>query len=134
MKKIILVVGCLLIFTPLAIFGYIKFEEKKNIENRKKENMKKVLEKRLEEEKIIYKYIQNNEIVFSKLPEIEGRDRGLWLRLLTKGRSKKREWNKSDVGLEYKIELEESKENIILRCTDGNLSMPPYKIVFRGSR
>ena len=105
-----------------------------NKENRKKENMKKVLEKRLEEEKIIYKYIQNNEIVFSKLPEIEGRDRGLLLRLLTKGRSKKREWNKSDVGLEYKIELEESKENIILRCTDGNLSMPPYKIVFRGSR
>lgn len=40
MKKIILVVGCLLIFTPLAIFGYIKFEEKKNIENRKKENNK----------------------------------------------------------------------------------------------
>lgn len=103
-----------------------------NKENRKKENMKKILEKRLEEEKIIYKYIKDNEIVFSELPEIEGRDRGLLLRLLTKGRSKKREWNKSDVGLEYKIELEEGKENITLKCTDGNLSMPPYKIVFRG--
>ena len=94
--------------------------------------MKKVLEKRLEEEKIIYKYIKDNEIVFSKLPEIEGRDRGLLLRLLTKGRSKKREWSKSDVGLEYKIELEEGGENITLKCADGNLSMPPYKIIFRG--
>lgn len=103
-----------------------------NKEKRKKENMKKVLEKRLEEEKIIYKYIKDNEIVFSKLPEIEGRDRGLLLRLLTKGRSKKREWSKSDVGLEYKIELEEGGENITLKCADGNLSMPPYKIIFRG--
>ena len=102
----------------------------KNKESRKKEKLKAVLEKRLEAEKIIYKYIKNNEINFSELDEIEGKDRVLLLRLLTKGRSKKREWNKSEIGLEYRIDLDDGK-NITLRCKDGNLQMPPYRIVFK---
>lgn len=101
-----------------------------NKEERKKEKLQKVLQKRLEDEKIINKYIKNNEIDFRSLGTIESRDRILLLRLLTKGRSKKRLWNKSENGMEYKVEIMEG-ENIILKCTDGTLSMPPYKITFK---
>lgn len=101
-----------------------------NKEERKKEKLQKILEKRREEERVIHKFIKNNEIDFRTLDIIESRERILLLRFLSKGRSKKRTWFKSDNGMEYKVELLEG-DNIILECTDGKLSMPPYKIVFK---
>lgn len=102
----------------------------KNKEEEKRNKLVKVLEKRAGDQKIIYKYIKDNIIDFSKLPMIPSSDRVLLLRLITKGMSKKRQWHRGDMGLSYKIEINKG-ENIILKCEDGNLSMPPYKIVFR---
>lgn len=101
-----------------------------NKEERKREKLERILEKRKEEERIIHKFIKNNEIDFRTLKVLETRERVLLLRFLSKGRSKKRIWSKSDNGMEYKVELLQGN-NIILECTDGNLSMPPYKIVFK---
>ena len=42
MKKVLLIVGFVLIFMPFIIFGYSKIEEKKNIEKKKKEDQELV--------------------------------------------------------------------------------------------
>lgn len=102
----------------------------KNKEEQKREKLAMVLEKRAGEQKIIYKYIKDNCIDFKSLHILTSRDRVLLLRLITKGMSKKRKWYRADMGLEYKIEIQ-GNENIVLKCEDGSLSMPPYKIVFK---
>lgn len=101
-----------------------------NKEERKKEKLMKILEKRKEESKILHKFIHNNEISFDSLPVINTEERVLLLRLLSKGRSRKREWSKNENGMEYKVVLCDG-DNIKVACDDGNLSMPPYKIIFK---
>lgn len=98
---------------------------------RKEEKLKQLIEKRQSEEEIIKKYIVDKVIDFGRLPELSNKDRTILLKLLSKGRSKKRVWNKSEVGLEYKIEEDNTFEHVVLKCEDGDLKMPHYKILFR---
>jgi uncharacterized protein (TIGR02677 family) len=101
-----------------------------NKSERKAEKLKQLLEKRHKEEEIIKKYIVKDSIDLGALPTLPTKDRLLLLRLLSKGRSKKRLWNKGDFGMEYKVELIEG-EAIKLHCEDGVLTMPRYRIDFR---
>jgi uncharacterized protein (TIGR02677 family) len=97
---------------------------------KKADKLKTILEKRYNEAEIIKKYIIDNSIDLSKLPKLPTKDRLLLLKLLAKGRSKKRLWNKGEFGMEYKVELLEGS-SIKLYCVDGTLTMPHYKITFR---
>jgi len=102
----------------------------KNKEEKKKEKLAKVLERRLGEQKVIYNYIKDKSIDFGTLPIIPSKDRALLLRLLTKGISKKRQWHRGDMGLDYRVELQ-GVDNVIVKCDDGEFSMPHYKIIFK---
>lgn len=101
-----------------------------NKSERKAEKLKMLLEKRHKEEDIIKKYIVEDSIDFGTLPTLSEKDRLLLLKLLSKGRSKKRNWNKGEFGMEYNIELVEG-HTVKLYCEDGVLTMPHYKINFR---
>ncbi len=102
----------------------------KNKEEKTKEKLAKVLERRLGEQKVIYNYIKDKSIDFGTLPIIPSKDRALLLRLLTKGISKKRQWHRGDMGLDYRVELQ-GVDNVIVKCDDGEFSMPHYKIIFK---
>ncbi|WP_139904772.1 TIGR02677 family protein [Clostridium thermarum] len=97
---------------------------------KKAEKLKLLLEKRYNEEEIIRKYMVEDSIDLGTLPNLPAKDRLLILKLLTKGRSKKRLWNKGEFGMEYKVELLDG-EPIKLYCEDGVLTMPHYRIDFR---
>lgn len=99
--------------------------------NKKEERLKKILEKRKNEEYRIKTFLKDNIIDFNKLEQIESKDRMLLLKLLSKGISKKQSWYKSDFGMEYQIDFSEAHETINLNCNDGTLKMPHYKLVFR---
>lgn len=95
----------------------------------KEEKMKKVLERRESEQKIVKKYIENGEIDFERLPIIPSQDRNLLLRLISKGQNKKRNWNTGEINMEYKVLIVEPEKTISLHCEDGVLRMPHYKII-----
>ncbi|WP_297421926.1 TIGR02677 family protein [Clostridium sp.] len=99
--------------------------------NKKEERLKKVLEKRKNEEDRIKTLLKDNVIDFAELKEIKSKDRMLLLKLLSKGMSKKQSFHKSDFGMEYVIDFSDAHETISLDCSDGILKMPHYKLVFR---
>lgn len=98
---------------------------------RKEKKLELLLKKRKSEEERIKGLLKNDVIDFKELPEIESNDRVLLLKLLTKGMSNKNKWKKSDFGMEYTIDFTNKGENIILQCSDGDLRMPHYKLIFR---
>ena len=99
--------------------------------NKKEEKLKNLLEKRKNEEERIKTFLKDNIIDFNELEQIEGKDRTLLLKLLSKGISKKQSWHKSDFGMEYVVDFSEAEETITLNCRDGVLKMPHYKLIFR---
>lgn len=100
-------------------------------QKRKEEKLKAVLEKRKNERESITKFLKGNIIDFKDLGFIEGKDRVILLKLIAKGMSKKSKWKKSDIGLEYMVDFSQKEENIKLQCSDGELIMPHYKLIFR---
>ena len=99
--------------------------------NKKEEKLKNLLEKRKSEEERIKTFLKDNVIDFKQLEQIEGKDRTLLLKLISKGIVKKESWHKSDFGMDYQVDFTEVQETINLNCRDGILKMPHYKLVFR---
>ncbi|TCO77391.1 TIGR02677 family protein [Marinisporobacter balticus] len=98
---------------------------------RKEEKLKRILEKRKMEKELMEKFIIHDQIDFAKLPEITQKDRGILLRWLSKGKSVKTSFGKTEFGRAYQVIKPKCKEPIRIKCKDGFFTMPHYTIEFK---
>ena len=101
--------------------------DKSELKAQKKEE---VLKRRREEEQRVERFILKGEIDFGQLPLLETHDRQLLLRWLTKGRSGKGGWSKTEGGKLFKVEIGR-QPSITLHSKDGDFTMPHYIIYFK---
>lgn len=97
---------------------------------KKKKLLKKYIRERKQEQKVIDSYIQNNIIDFSELPLIPSNVRVTLLKWIGKATASHDNIAKTEDGREFKLIKPVYDQRCILKCEDGNLSMPDYKIVF----
>lgn len=98
----------------------------------KEQKKQEILQKRIEEEKSIARFVSKGQIDFKALPELSQKDRTLLLRWLTKGRNSKEAWCKTEGGALYKVQEANNDEKIQVVCEDGIFTMPHYIIEFEG--
>lgn len=98
---------------------------------REKEEVRRAAIARIQEERRMLKsYIKDGKLEFESLPVIEPRVRDIFLTWLSKGLESKSQRAKTEDGQIYHIELKEPGAVCTLKCTDGMLRMPAYRIVF----
>ena len=96
-----------------------------------KEALKVETIRRQEEERKLWKtYIKDGRLVFDSLPVIEPAVRDVFLLWLSKALENKSHRAKTEDGQMYHIEDIQVKQYCMLQCTDGNLWMPAYTLVF----
>lgn len=108
-----------IIKNPIVDKSYLKAQKKEEI-----------LKRRKEEERRVEKFILKGEIDFGQLSILETHDRQLLLRWLTKGRSGKGGWSKTEGGKLFKVETG-NESSITIHSEDGNFTMPHYIIRFK---
>lgn len=96
----------------------------------KEQKKEEILKRRKEEERRVEKFILKAEIDFGQLPMLETHDRQLLLRWLSKGRSGKGSWSKTEGGKLFKVETG-SQSSIMIHSQDGDFTMPHYIIRFK---
>lgn len=100
---------------------------------KKRAMLHKIMEKRVEEKKIMEGYIKNGCIEFSNLPKIPQSVRITLLRWLAKGINSSDNSGKTEDGMKYVVHIpEDMSRRCTLDCDDGKLVMPPYIIQFEG--
>lgn len=97
---------------------------------KKKKLLKTYIRERKQEQEVIDSYIQNNIIDFSELPLIPSHVRRTLLKWIGKATATHDNFAKTEVGREFKLIKPVNGQRCLLRCEDGNLSMPAYRIVF----
>lgn len=98
----------------------------------KKKVLDMVLEKRKRELNIIKDYTTNGVLNFEDLSRINSNIRNILLRWLTKGLSNKNYRGKTENGVPFYIQNPKETNHTILKCDDGTLEMPAFRIVFKG--
>lgn len=96
----------------------------------KEEQLKKIIEQKQREEKLLKEYIQKGEIIIKDLNQIEKFERRFILSLITKGTNKDIVKN-NEYGVSYKVE-KINDEEVKLVSIDGILTMSNLKITFIG--
>ncbi len=99
-------------------------------EDRKREMLNRVMERRQEEKELMESYICNGVISFDSLPIIEAKVRTTLLRWLAKGLGDKDLIGKTEYGREYKVILPEKNSRCSLSCQDGDIEMPAFQLHF----
>lgn len=99
-------------------------------EDRKREMLNKVMERREEEKEMMESYIINGVISFAKLPLINQKVRTTLLRWLTKGLGDKDYLGKTEYGREFKVVLPENNLRCKISCEDGEIEMPAFQLHF----
>ncbi|MCI5884370.1 MAG: TIGR02677 family protein [Clostridiales bacterium] len=79
----------------------------------------------------IKKLEKDGKIDFSELPVIEPRIREILLKWLSDGLEDAEHISRTEEGRKYVIEQIKPNEKCVLRCEDGNLTMPRFIIVFQ---
>ena len=87
-----------------------------------------------QEKELLESYILDNTIDFESLPVIEPEVRSTFLRWLSKALENGRRKGKTEDGRAYRVDGGESGALCVLNCTDGQFTMPKYRIVFEGER
>lgn len=87
------------------------------------------IERVRKEQEMLRGYIRENRLEFSKLPVLEPQIRDIFLLWLSKALEHKNLTAKTEKGREYHIE-EDVGKTCVLRCTDGEFTMPGYTLVF----
>lgn len=123
--------------TEVILKPRVKSYREKSIKNpikdkseKKKEKLKKIMEKRKNEKDILEKLVIDNKIDFEGLPDLSTKERSVLLRWLTKGKASKNRSSSTEYGSKYKVKLVSKTNNIKLKCEDGVLTMPHYIIDF----
>ncbi|TJX14948.1 TIGR02677 family protein [Tissierella creatinini] len=100
-------------------------------EERKKQMLNTIMERRQEEKELMESYIQDGIISFASLPIIEPKVRTTLLRWLTKGLADKDHIGKTEYGREFKVLLAQEDKRCKLICQDGQIEMPAFQLVFK---
>lgn len=88
---------------------------------------------RIQEEKRKLAELEKEGIIdFSTLPVIEPKVRNVLLKWLSNGLEDIEHCGKTDNGRTYVLDLSKKNEKCIVRCEDGNFTMPAIRIVFQG--
>lgn len=96
-----------------------------------KEELKQQIFEKLERDKVILNsFIVDDRICFQKLPVIEPEIREVLLDWLSKGLETKEKSGKTEDGRVYYIDTSHISEECIVRCSDGDFTMPCLDIVF----
>lgn len=98
--------------------------EKETIRNQMMQQMK-------EDRKKIELLEKNGRIDFSTLPVIEPRVREILLKWLSDALEDAGYSARTDDGREYRLDMEHANEKCVVRCEDGNFTMPGLSIVFQ---
>ena len=112
------------------------YREKTNrssiIETREKklETRKKMLQQQKEEYDKLRQLEKDGMIDFAILPVIEPRIREILLKWISDALESPDYTSRTDDGRMYTLDRSEIKEKCIVRCNDGNFTMPKMKIVF----
>ena len=96
----------------------------------KEEQIKRYFEQLEEEKKELEKYIKDGKIDIKELPEIKSKFRKTLLKWISKaGQMQNKELVIED-GRKIKLIYPEENERCILKCEDGDLEMPAFKLEF----
>lgn len=98
---------------------------------KKKKLLKKYIRERKQEQAVMDSYINNNIIDFTRLPVIPSHVRITLLKWIGKATASLDNTGKTEDGREFKLNEPKYGERCILKCEDGNLQMPAYKIEFK---
>ena len=98
----------------------------------KKEKAIEVLRQREKERYILESRIKDNKLSFKDLDGITRDERTVFLRWLSLGLNRKNnEWVKNEFGKFYKVANLGKNETILIKCKDGDLTMPAYELIFK---
>ena len=90
-----------------------------------------ILEKqRLQEEKL-QSYIKDGVVDFSEIEILDAQSRKVLFSWLSKGLSSEKHMGKTDAGQTFEIDTS-NVETIQVRCEDGIITMPSFRICFKG--
>lgn len=125
--------------TFITLKSHSRLVREKSVKNQvdykyfeKEEQLKKILEEKEREEKLLKEYIKKGEIVIKDLNNIEKFERRFILSLITKGINKDIVKN-NEYGVSYKVESIDD-DDIHLVSLDGILTMKNFKITFMGDK
>lgn len=97
-----------------------------------KEKMRREYIKKIEEEKqVMDSYIAGDEIILEKLPVIQRHVRTMLLKWIGKASSAPSGTAKTEDGRVFELIFPEDGRNFTLRCEDGDLRMPCYRLRFK---
>lgn len=98
----------------------------------KKAMAKEILEKRKKEKELIESKIRDNKLIFKDLDNITSEERRVFLSWLSYSLNKRDQgWVKNEYGRYYRVLNPDIKENITIKCEDGNFIMPSYELIFK---
>lgn len=99
--------------------------------SREKEKTRNQMMQQMKEDRIkIERLEQNGRIDFSALPVIEARVREILLKWLSDALEDADFTARTDDGREYRLDMGHADEKCMVRCEDGNFTMPRLSIVF----
>lgn len=111
------------------------YHEKKDKRGFADKSLEKLLQRegymrRIEQQKeIVLRYIRDNRLVFSEIDEvISETTRTIFLQWITQANMNSQKTGRTEFGQEYR--LIRKKGNCVLRCEDGDLTMPAYVMEF----
>lgn len=96
----------------------------------KEEARKQMMEQLKEDRRKIEMLEQGGVIDFARLPVIEPRVREILLKWLSDALEDPDFSARTDDGRQYHLDMEHAKETCVIRCEDGNFTMPALRIVF----
>lgn len=96
----------------------------------KEETRRQMLEELREDRRKLQLLERDGRIDFASLPVIEPRVREILLKWLSDALEDADYSARTDDGRLYKLDMDQSKERCVVRCLDGNFTMPRMSIVF----
>lgn len=101
---------------------------------KKEETRKQMLAQLKEDRQKVGMLEQQGRIEFASLPVIEPRVREILLKWLSDALEDGEYTAKTDDGREYRLDMTHAKKRCVVRCEDGNFTMPDMSIVFKGGQ
>lgn len=102
-----------------------------NYELEKRMQMQEIIDEENKKKSVIQNYIQNQVIDFQKLPKIEAHTRKTLLYWLSKGLADKDLRSRTEWGQYFTVD-KTNADLCILKCEDGDMEMPAYRLIFEG--
>ena len=103
----------------------------RDLKDLKEINRLSILQQREDDEKILNRFIIDDEINFGQLPVLTPKERTILLTMLSRGQKKRKDWQTQGNQFSYRVEGAENSPPITLICQDGTFSMPHYRLIIK---